>query len=103
MIKRLNNIQEILKRKSVLLLGPRRTGKSFFLTHQLKPDQYYNLLEAHTFRKISANPEFIRHSLKKTDHMVAIDEIQKLPSLMDEVHAMIESTKTRFILTGSSA
>ncbi|OFZ47642.1 MAG: hypothetical protein A2381_09500 [Bdellovibrionales bacterium RIFOXYB1_FULL_37_110] len=103
MITRLNNIQEILKRKSVLLLGPRRTGKSYFLTHQLKPDRYYNLLEADTFRKISANPEFIRHSLKKTDHMVAIDEIQKLPSLMDEVHAMIESTKTRFILTGSSA
>lgn len=85
------------------MLGPRRTGKSFFLTRQLQPDAYYNLLEADTFRKLSSTPELIRQSLKNSDRLIAIDEIQKLPVLMDEVHSMIESKNIRFILTGSSA
>ncbi len=103
MIKRINNIENILKRRSILLLGPRRTGKSYYITNQLRPNKCYNLLEADTFRKLSANPELIRQSLQKSDKIVAVDEIQKLPSLMDEIHTMIESTKTKFILTGSSA
>jgi len=66
--------------------------------------RYINLLEANTFREVSARPELIRQSLKADDELVIIDEIQKLPELMDEVHLMIEQTPDRrFILTGSSA
>lgn len=92
-----------LKTKSVLLLGPRRTGKSKLIEQSLKPDFIYDLLEADTFRELSANPEKIRQRLTDKTKLVVIDEIQKLPLLMDEVHALIEKTKTRFILTGSSA
>ena len=102
-IARIIPINEVLKRKSVLLLGPRRTGKSFFLHHQVKPDRIINLLEADVFRKFSARPEFLRELLTPKDKIVAIDEIQKLPSLMDEVHSLIESSDIKFILTGSSA
>lgn len=93
----------ILKRKSILLLGPRRTGKSFFITNQIKPDRIINLLEADTFRKFSARPELLREIIQDHEKIVAIDEIQKLPVLMDEVHNLIESRSIKFILTGSSA
>lgn len=92
-----------LKTKSVLLLGPRRTGKSKLIENSVKADFIYDLLEADTFRELSANPERIRQRIDKKTKLVVIDEIQKLPSLMDEVHALIEKTNTRFILTGSSA
>jgi uncharacterized protein len=102
-IKRIIPVERILKRKGVLLLGPRRTGKSFFIKHQLKPDRIINLLESETFRRMSARPELLREIIKETDKIVAIDEIQKLPGLMDEIHNLIESTDVKFILTGSSA
>jgi uncharacterized protein len=102
-IKRIIPVDKILKRKGILLLGPRRTGKSFFINHQLHPDKTINLLESDTFRKMSAHPELLRQIITKEDKIVAIDEIQKLPQLMDEVHHLIESTGIRFILTGSSA
>jgi uncharacterized protein len=102
-IKRIIGIEADLKRGSVLLLGPRRTGKSFLIRHQLQADKVYNLLRADTFQQLSARPSLIRESLTPGDRLVVIDEIQKLPALMDEVHVMIEETRTRFLLTGSSA
>lgn len=101
--KRIIPLETVLKRKSVLLLGPRRTGKSFFIINQIKPDRIINLLEADTFRKFSARPELLREVIQDKDKIVAIDEIQKLPSLMDEVHSLIETRGINFILTGSSA
>lgn len=101
--KRIIPLEAILKRKSILLLGPRRTGKSYFIINQIKPDRIINLLEADTFRKFSARPELLREVIQNDDKIVAIDEIQKIPSLMDEVHLLIESRKIKFILTGSSA
>lgn len=103
-IQRVNQIQEVLKRKSILLLGPRRTGKSYFSKRQLSPDRYYNLLRGETFRKLSSRPSTIREELTPDDKLVVIDEIQKIPELMDEVHALIEDfPEVRFLLTGSSA
>lgn len=102
-ISRIIPLVKILKRKGVLLLGPRRTGKSFLIHHQIAPDKYVNLLESETFRKFSARPELIREIITPEDKIVAIDEIQKLPNLMDEIHNLIESTEIKFLLTGSSA
>ena len=97
------NLTSDLKTKSVLLLGPRRTGKSKLIEQSLKPDFTYDLLHADTFRELSANPEKIRQRIHSKTKLVVIDEIQKLPLLMDEVHSLIEKTNVRFILTGSSA
>lgn len=103
-IKRLLDIQKHLEQKSILLLGPRRTGKSSFIRHQVKPDQYFNLLDTETFSRFSYDPGILKSFIKQGPQVICIDEIQKLPNLMNEVHSVIESNKKlRFVLTGSSA
>jgi predicted AAA+ superfamily ATPase len=103
-IKRLIEIEKHLKDKSILMLGPRRTGKSLFIQQQVRPDLYFNLLETESFSKLAYDPSLLKKEIKKDTKIICIDEIQKLPNLMDEVHSLIESNKQiRFILTGSSA
>jgi len=96
-------LETALAKQSVLLLGPRRTGKSWLIRHHIKPDRVYNLLKSDTFQQLSARPSLIRESITESDRLIAIDEIQKLPILMDEVHLMIEEMSVKFLLTGSSA
>jgi uncharacterized protein len=96
-------VRGLLEKRSVLLLGPRRTGKSSLIRHELNPNRIFNLLESDTFQRLSARPSLVRESLQPTDTLVVIDEIQKLPLLMDEVHSLIESSSVHFLLTGSSA
>ncbi|MFN8370253.1 MAG: AAA family ATPase [Bacteriovoracaceae bacterium] len=102
-IDRIIPLSEVLNRKSVLLLGPRRTGKSYYLNNQLKVDRKYDLLDPETFRRLSSRPEIIREELTGKEKIIAIDEIQKIPSLMDLVHLLIEKNHVKFLLTGSSA
>ena len=92
-----------MNEKSILLLGPRRTGKTYYVLNQLKADLYYDLLDSKTFLRLSISPWLIEQELKQNIKTVVIDEIQKLPLLMDHVHRLIESKNIRFILTGSSA
>ncbi len=87
----------------MLLLGPRQTGKSFLIREELKPDKVVNLLDQSVFLNLSRRLSSLRESLRKTDKFIVIDEIQKLPQLMDEIHLMIEEHGARFLLTGSSA
>ncbi len=97
-------LADLVRRKSVFLLGPRQTGKSTLLRQQFPKARFVDLLEANTFRELSARPETLRQSLTPADTVVIIDEIQKLPALLDEVQAMIDRNKAlRFVLTGSSA
>ncbi len=104
MYKRILNISKLIEKKSIILLGPRQTGKSTLLLHEFPGAKYFNLNAADDFREISARPESIRRGLTKNDTLVIIDEVQKLPSLLNEVQLMIDSHPgTRFILTGSSA
>lgn len=104
MYNRIIDFNALLEHRSIFLFGPRQTGKSTLLKQRFPAAKYYNLLQADTFRELSAAPENIRQKLSNQDKLVIIDEIQKLPSLLDEVHALIESHKQlRFILTGSSA
>jgi predicted AAA+ superfamily ATPase len=102
-IKRRLNLERDLRTKSVLLLGPRQTGKSSLIENQVAFDQKWDLLEYDTYSRLLADPTLLRKSLRPDDKVVVIDEIQKLPPLMDEVHALIEKRKVRFLLTGSSA
>lgn len=102
-IQRLVPLQDTLKTKSVLLLGPRRTGKSALLRNQLRADVTIDLLRAEDFRTLAYRPASFRERIQQSDRLVVIDEIQKLPLLLDEVHSLIEERGIRFVLTGSSA
>lgn len=90
---------------SILLLGPRGTGKSTFIKSEVKPDFIIDLLKNSSFRPLSLNPslleEWVAHL--KSGQSILIDEIQKIPALLDEVHRLIEDRQLHFILTGSSA
>ena len=88
------------------LLGPRGTGKTAWCQHQFKDALRIDLLNAATLREYSSQPERLITSV--TAHPdrkhIVIDEIQKLPQLLDAVHLLIErKTGQQFILTGSSA
>ncbi len=103
-IPRQIDLASTLKRKSVLLLGPRRTGKSALIRQQFAGARVYNLLKADEFQKLAARPQLIREAaIAAPVDLIAVDEIQKLPILMDEIHLMIEEMGQKFLLTGSSA
>jgi predicted AAA+ superfamily ATPase len=104
MYKRIFNIRETVKQKSLFLFGPRQTGKSTLVRQSFPDAAYYDLLEADTFRELSARPEYLRQTLSPQQSLVIVDEIQKLPALLDEIQILIErNKKLRVILTGSSA
>lgn len=98
-----------VKIKSFFLFGPRQTGKSTFVKSLLAPsDLFIDLLPQRNFLNYAKNPGMVReeilaHLVRYPDAMCIIDEIQKIPSLLDEVHELIESRGIRFILAGSSA
>ncbi len=102
-IERLVDLNALLDKKSHFLLGPRQTGKTFLIRHTLKNARVYDLLDAETYLALSRNPGRIYEELQPQDRVVVIDEIQRLPELLNEVHRLIETRGTRFLLTGSSA
>ncbi|MCC7186166.1 MAG: ATP-binding protein [Acidobacteria bacterium] len=98
------DIRETVRHRSVILLGPRQTGKSTLVREAFPDAAVYDLLEADTFRELSARPESLRQTLSPQQTTVIVDEIQKLPALLDEVQLLIDRNKSlRVILTGSSA
>ena len=102
-IERLVDINALLDKKSYFLLGPRQTGKTFLIRHTLENARVYDLLDAEIYLALSRNPGLISEELQPQDRIVVIDEIQRLPELLNEVHRLIETLGIRFLLTGSSA
>jgi len=102
-INRILDLDTILKSKSCFLFGPRQTGKSSLIRETLQQHKAYNLLDSDTFLTLSQNLKLIEQQLTPKDHIIIIDEIQKLPQLLDEVHLIIEKYNIHFLLTGSSA
>ena len=101
-------LESLLNSRSVFLLGPRQTGKSSYIRSQLASvvHKTYNLLDQGLLRRLLADPTLVRQELAANgfrDRVVCIDEIQKCPSLLDEVQLLIEERGTVFLLTGSSA
>lgn len=93
-------------KSSFFLFGPRGTGKTTWLRHNFPQALYIDLLEAETFRAFSARPERLPEVVQAQPgkQTVIIDEIQKAPQLLDEVHRLMENRPVRqFILTGSSS
>ena len=89
---------------SIFLFGPRGTGKTSWLKENLKESIFIDLLEFGTYTALSANPARLSNLIPPNyKDWIVIDEVQKIPELLNEVHRLIESKKYRFILTGSSA
>lgn len=102
-IKRYVNLRKILKEKSFFLFGPRATGKSFLIKNQFDGTwPVVNLLQSQYYLPLSQNPSTLKELVGASECAV-IDEIQKLPELLDEIHHLIENSGKRFLLTGSSA
>ena len=93
--------------KSCFLFGPRQTGKSWLVKNSLPPETIvYNLLDSDVYLRMSNQPSTLRKELLakgNNQNLIVIDEIQKVPALLDEVHNLIENGGFRFLLTGSSA
>jgi predicted AAA+ superfamily ATPase len=96
-----------LGRRSVLLLGPRQVGKSTLL-QSLEPDLSLNLASPSTYRDYVAAPERLEHELAaapRSVRLVFIDEVQRIPPLLDAVQVVLDEQpkRFRFLLSGSSA
>ena len=95
---------EVADDKSFLLLGPRGTGKSMWIRTRFPDAAYIDLLESSTYTELLASPGRLEDKIPpRGNGWVIIDEVQKVPALLDEVHRLIESRRLRFGLTGSSA
>ena len=105
-LERLLNLADLLTRKSFFLFGPRATGKSTLIKRQLSETAtVIDLLDSRLYLRLLGSPhdlESIIYSGHKTG-IVVIDEIQRIPELLNEVHRLIENKKITFLLTGSSA
>ena len=105
LITRRLDLRAVVERKSCFLFGPRQTGKSTLIRQQFADCPVWNLLDQTLFLRLSRNPALIRESLagRRGAGIVVIDEIQRMPELLNEVHLLIEEQGIRFLLTGSSA
>ena len=90
---------------SLFLWGARQTGKSTLLKTLFPNARRYDLLQSEEFERLFRNPELLREELKDAEqnNLVIIDEVQKIPQLLNEVHWLISNKNIRFILCGSSA
>ncbi len=105
--RRILNLPLLLEKKSYFLFGARGTGKSSLIEAQFPGDEWIKIdLLASDFRlRLSANPGELATILgaNPRNKICIIDEVQKVPDLLDEVHRLIEKFGIRFLLTGSSA
>lgn len=109
--KILPQIDHGLKRgKSILLLGARQTGKTTLIQKQLKPDIYYSFIQPAIRQQYEKNPSLLGNEIeaeirqkKLNNPLVVIDEVQRVPIILDVVQDLIDRHISKFILTGSSA
>ena len=115
-IKRQVNLKQLLKQNSHFLLGPRAVGKSalikqsFFSVKNAQhqpvgplsgPVDYINLLDSRIYLRLKADPSLLEDITSQK--YIVIDEVQRIPALLNEVHRLIEEAGKHFLLTGSSA
>ena len=102
--KRMLQLPDISK-KSVFLWGPRKVGKSTWIRDSLTNVVYIDLLRSDVFSEYATHPALLRERYAELTPRkpIVIDEIQKCPALLDEIHWLIENVGQTFLLTGSSA
>jgi predicted AAA+ superfamily ATPase len=91
--------------RSVFLFGPRGTGKSTWIRQRFPEATTYDLLDTSETLRLTRDPGTLYRELVglPPESWVVIDEVQKVPALLDEVHRLMESRRLRFVLSGSSA
>lgn len=89
---------------SIFLWGARQVGKTTLLETLYPKARYYDLLQSTEYERLLRRPSLLSEELETANEgeLVIIDEIQKVPQLLDEVHRLIHKKKLRFILSGSS-
>lgn len=90
---------------SYFLFGPRGSGKSMWIRHTRPEAHVIDFLREETYQRLLARPELFADELRALapQSWVVVDEIQRLPQLLNEVHRAIEERQLRFVLCGSSA
>jgi len=104
MIPRTLNLQKF--KQSFFLFGPRQVGKTFLIKYTLTPNIFINLLRQEEYWRYCKNPSLLAKEaeiLKGKKSLIVIDEIQRLPEMLNEVHYLMENSEFQFVLTGSSA
>ena len=101
MIKRFKQLPQ----KSFLLLGPRGVGKSTLIRQQIKPKVEINLLLSREYISFSQNPDLLENRLGhlKSGEWAFIDEVQRVPEILNVIHDLYEKRRLHFAITGSSA
>jgi len=90
--------------ETFFLWGPRQAGKSTLLRDRYPDAMWIDLLKAEVLRRYATNPEILREELARNPaRFVVVDEVQKVPPLLDEAHWLHENEGVRFALCGSSA
>ena len=90
--------------KSFFLFGPRGTGKTAWVKAKFPTGLYLDLLNTELYIDLLAKPERLEYLIPpKFEDWIIIDEVQKIPQLLNEVHRLIEANHYKFVLTGSSA
>ncbi len=103
MHSRILDLPALLDKRSHFLFGPRATGKTTLIQNTLPQAQIVDLLHAQTHLRLVRNPSLLEESITDPSKIVVIDEVQKLPSILDEVQRLIQKKRITFLLTGSSA
>jgi predicted AAA+ superfamily ATPase len=107
MYKRLLKM-DIPPRQSAFLWGARKTGKSTYLKMTFPEATYYDLLKSELYFQFLKAPHLFREEIlsiesEQPNSTIIVDEVQKIPALLDNIHWLIENTTAQFILCGSSA
>jgi predicted AAA+ superfamily ATPase len=99
---------DLPEHQSAFLWGPRKTGKTTYLKQRFPKSLTYDFLKTDLFLDMTRRPALLREQVlaapaSQQKEPIILDEVQKVPQLLDEVHWLIENTACRFILCGSSA
>lgn len=99
---------DLPERQSAFLWGARKAGKTTYLKHRFPDAIFFDLLHSELSLRYAKEPSLFREELlfihkDNPGQIIIVDEIQKVPALMDEIHWLIENTDFRFILCGSSS
>ncbi|MBI2319232.1 MAG: ATP-binding protein [Betaproteobacteria bacterium] len=90
--------------QSFFLFGPRGTGKTVWLRERFPGSPFFDLLDSATYTELLASPRRLEDLIPaKHRGWIVIDEIQRVPELLNEVHRLIEGHRLKFVMTGSSA
>ncbi|MBI5602792.1 MAG: ATP-binding protein [Deltaproteobacteria bacterium] len=89
--------------KSAFLWGPRKVGKTYWISHNLPGVEIIDLLKTDVLAEYITRPALLRERYLNHKGLIVIDEVQKIPAILDEVHWLIENKNLSFLLTGSSA